>query len=183
MKKIFPFKNSSLCLLIAALFLMVSCRKEIDNTYTLNISTTTEIAPSVMLTQGSLGKNPLSADISSFGKQQGFSVNKIKNAHVKHAELVLTTTPLIQGYEAFDYLEIWLIDPATKLETKVAYQQTNGLFGKTSTFLDVTNDEISELINKKDIFVELRGKSNQVISQKITIKINLAVEFDAILFN
>ena len=181
--KSYNISNSITSMLLVCLLAFTACRKEIDTTYNLNITSTHEIAANANPLEGELSKSIANTSIQTMSKQQGFSIDKIKSAHVKSAEVVIDDNPIGQGFESFDWLEVWIKDETTNTCTKVATKTNSWASGTKSIKLELTNEEVSTLIRKENVYIILKGKSNQTIAQPIHASIKLGVEFDAILFN
>lgn len=167
--------------LFALVSLFVSCHKQIDTTYSVSMNCDYVVPASSQVVMDSLEIGVPTTEIKNTCVQESINESQISYATVKGIHLSIDPA-LSQTFLPFTDVEFYLTDMKGNLIRKIG--QTNALNNNTTTLdVDVTLENITQLITEDQVKIVWIAKSNKPILKSFAVHANLDIDFTAVIYN
>lgn len=178
MKQLFnPFIAVASCLLV----MLASCHKQIDTTYSVTMNCDYTVPQSNQAVRDSLEIGVATTEVKNTCLKEGINESQISYASVKGIHLSIDPGTA-QNFEPFTDMEFFLQDVNGKVIKKIG-GKTQISNNSQSLDVDITLENITQLITEDQVKVVWIAKSNKPVLANFVVHASLDIDFTAVIYN
>lgn len=166
---------------IIALLMLSSCHKQIDSTYSVSMACDYTVPVSTQASLDSLESGVAVNEVKNTCVKEGINESQIANATVKGIHLSIDPTAS-NTFDAFSEMDFYLEDVNGKMIKKIG-ESTKLNNNSKSLNVDITLENITEIVTKDQLKVVWVAKSNKPITSTFVVHASLDIDFTAVIYN